>query len=48
MKKNVGNFLMKLGPLLALAILFVAFSAVLPDKFLRFGNLMNILKQTSI
>lgn len=39
---------MKLGPLLALAILFVAFSAVLPDKFLRFGNLMNILKQTSI
>lgn len=47
-KMNVGDILMKLGPLLALAILVVVFSITLPGKFFRLGNIMNILKQTSI
>ena len=45
---NLGDFLMKLGPLLALFLLFGSFAFTMPDKFLRIGNLMNILKQTSI
>lgn len=47
-KMNVGDVLMKLGPLLALALLVVVFSIALPGKFFRMGNIMNILKQTSI
>lgn len=47
-KMTLGDFLMKLGPLMALFILFIAFTVYMPDKFLRISNLMNILKQTSI
>lgn len=47
-KVNIGEIMFKLGPLLALAILIIVFSIALPDNFLRTGNLMNILKQTSI
>lgn len=47
-KTGIGDILMKLGPLLVLAILCVTFALTLPDRFLRVSNLMNILKQTSI
>lgn len=47
-KGGLGDILMKLGPLLVLAILFVVFAITRPDSFLRVSNLMNILKQTSI
>ncbi len=47
-KTGIGDILMKLGPLLVLAILFGVFSVALPDRFLRISNMMNILKQTSI
>ena len=47
-KSGFGDFLLKLGPLMVLAILFVVFAITLSDKFLRVSNLMNILKQTSI
>lgn len=47
-KTGIGDILMKLGPLMVLAILFVVFAITLSDKFLRVSNLMNILKQTSI
>ncbi|MEA5013224.1 MAG: ABC transporter permease [Candidatus Limiplasma sp.] len=47
-RKGIGDVLMKLGPLLVLAILFTVFAITLPDRFLRIGNMMNILKQTSI
>ncbi|MEF9894961.1 MAG: ABC transporter permease [Clostridia bacterium] len=47
-KTSIGDILMKLGPLLVLAILSIIFAITLPDKFLRVSNLMNILKQTSI
>lgn len=47
-KTGIGDILMKLGPLMVLAILFVVFAITLPDRFLRVPNLMNILKQTSI
>lgn len=47
-KSGLGDILMKLGPLMVLAILFVVFAITLPEKFLRVSNLMNILKQTSI
>ena len=50
MKKKTGikDILMKLGPLLVLALMFVVFTFALPGKFLRIANLMNLLKQTSI
>ncbi|MGL4987558.1 MAG: ABC transporter permease, partial [Treponemataceae bacterium] len=50
LKKQVkmSDILMKLGPLLALAILYIIFALVMPSKFLRFANQMNILKQTAI
>ncbi len=50
MKKNnsAKELLQKLGTLLALIILVAIFSIVLPGKFLRIGNIMNILKQASI
>ncbi|MDO4547209.1 MAG: ABC transporter permease [Clostridia bacterium] len=47
-KNGIGDILMKLGPLMVLAILFIVFSIALPGKFLRVANLMNVLKQTSI
>ena len=47
-KTGIGDILMKLGPLMVLALLFVVFTIALPGKFMRVANLMNILKQTSI
>ena len=47
-KSTVKEFLEKLGTVLALLILIVVFWAVMPDKFPRIGNIMNILKQASI
>lgn len=47
-RTGIGDILMKLGPLMVLALLFVVFTIALPGKFMRVANLMNILKQTSI
>jgi len=50
MKKKTGikDLLMRLGPALALILMFIVFAITMPDKFLRIGNLMNVLKQASI
>ena len=49
MKKNSGKeLLQKLGTLLALVILIIIFWVMMPDKFPRLSNIMNILKQASI
>lgn len=49
MKKNSGKeLLQKLGTLLALVILVIIFWVMMPDKFPRLSNIMNILKQASI
>ncbi len=47
-KSSVGDLLMKLGPLLVLALLFIIFTIALPGRFLKVANLMNVLKQTSV
>ena len=47
-KTGVKDLLMRLGPALALILMFIVFSLVMPNKFLRVGNLMNVLKQASI
>jgi len=47
-KTGVKDLLMRLGPALALILMFVVFAIVMPNKFLRVGNLMNVLKQASI
>ena len=49
-KKKTGlrDILMRLGPALALILMFAVFTIVMPGKFLRVGNLMNVLKQASI
>ena len=47
-KNGIGDLLMKLGPLMVLAILFIVFTITLPNKFIRVPNLMNVLKQASI
>ena len=47
-KSTVKELLEKLGTVLALLILIVVFCIVMPDKFPRIGNIMNILKQASI
>ena len=47
-KSTVKELLEKLGTVLALLILIVVFCVVMPDKFPRIGNIMNILKQASI
>ena len=47
-KLSVKDIMQKLGTVMALAILFLIFCAVLPNKFPKVGNLMNILKQASI
>ena len=49
MKKNSAReLLQKLGTLLALVILIIVFWALMPDKFPKISNIMNILKQASI
>lgn len=49
MKKNSAReLLQKLGTLLALVILIIVFWALMPDKFPKINNIMNILKQASI
>lgn len=47
-QNKAKELVQKLATLLALAILVAIFCIVMPDKFPRFGNLMNILKQASI
>ncbi|MEG1593639.1 MAG: ABC transporter permease, partial [Oscillibacter sp.] len=47
-KNSAKDLLQKLGTLMALAILVLIFTVVLPGKFMRMGNIMNILKQASI
>ena len=34
-KSSVGDILMKLGPLLVLALLFIIFTIALPGRFLK-------------
>lgn len=47
-KTGIKDALMRLGPALALILMFIVFAIVMPGKFLRIGNLMNVLKQASI
>ena len=47
-KSTVKELVEKLGTVVALLILIVIFCIVMPDKFPRIGNIMNILKQASI
>ncbi len=46
-KPKLSDLLMKIGPLLALTLLCVILT-IATDKFFRFNNFMNILKQASI
>lgn len=46
-KPKLSDLLMKIGPLLALILLCVILT-IATDKFFRFNNFMNILKQASI
>lgn len=48
MSKNIKNVVMKLGPLVALFVLGIVLAIMLPGKFIRMSNFMNILKQASI
>jgi len=48
MSKNIKNAVMKLGPLVALFVLGIVLAIMLPGKFIRMSNFMNILKQASI
>ena len=49
MKKNSAKeLLQKLGTLMALALLVIIFCIMMPDKFPRINNIMNIFKQASI
>ena len=45
---KMKELLQKLGTLMALAILVLIFCITMPDKFMKVGNFMNILKQASI
>ena len=48
-KKNSGKeLLQKLGTLMALALLVLIFCVMMPDKFPRISNIMNVFKQASI
>ncbi len=47
-KTAVGDILMKLGPLLVLAILYTVFTLSRQGRFLTMSNQMNILKQTAV
>ena len=42
---KMKELLQKLGTLMALAILVLIFCITMPDKFMKVGNFMNILKQ---
>ena len=48
MTKNIKNVAMKLAPLMALFVLGIVLAILLPGKFVRTSNFMNILKQASI
>ena len=47
-KSNLGDLLMKLGPLMVLALLYVIFAFTRPGRFISMANQMNILKQTAV
>ena len=47
-KSSVKELLQKLGTLAALVILCIIFCIMMPDKFPKVANIMNILKQASI
>ena len=47
-KSSARELLQKLGTLMALAILVIIFCVIMPDKFPKIANIMNILKQASI
>lgn len=47
-KSKAKELVQKLTVLIALVILFAIFAIIVPDKFLRISNQMNILKQVSI
>lgn len=47
-KKSLKTLVQKMGSLIALFILVIVFCIVLPGKFMRVGNIMNVLKQASI
>lgn len=47
-EKSLKKILQKMGTLIALFVLVTIFCILLPDKFPRVGNVMNILKQASI
>ena len=47
-KVSVSDILFKLGPLMVLALLCIAYSIILPDTFPTVANAMNILRQASI
>lgn len=47
-KINLKDFMMKLGPLMALFFLCAILTAVTSGRFLTYINLMNIFKQTSV
>ena len=44
---KMKELLQKLGTLMALAILVLIFCITMPDKFMKVGNFMNILKHPS-
>ena len=47
-KARIGDLLMKLGPLMVLAILYIIFAITRPGRFITMANQMNILKQTAV
>ena len=47
-KSSVKELMQKLGTLAALIILCIVFCIMMPDKFPKVANIMNILKQASI
>ena len=47
-KRNIGDIIMKLGPLFVLAILYIVFSFARQDRFMTMANQMNILRQTAV
>ena len=47
-KVSMGDLLMKLGPLMVLAILYVVFTFSRQGRFLTMANQMNVLKQTAV
>ncbi|NLA54207.1 MAG: hypothetical protein GX858_07660, partial [Clostridiales bacterium] len=47
-KRNVGDIIMKLGPLFVLAILYIVLSFSRQGRFMTMDNHMNILRQTAV